>query len=123
MIAAAVNTTTDRGGTGRRSGAGRTRAGQRGGVGGRRAGDRPRRPEQVLDRVAAEERGEQGADGQAGRRGRGRGPGTPCGGRPAVSVAGSERASPATMREKKTPIDSAVPAFWNVARMPEATPR
>ena len=49
--------------------------------------------------------------------------GTPCACRPAVKVSGSERASPATIREKNTPIDSAVPEFWNVERMPEATPR
>ncbi len=30
---------------------------------------------------------------------------------------------PAIISEKKTPIESAVPEFWNVARMPEATPR
>ncbi len=27
------------------------------------------------------------------------------------------------MSEKNTPIDRAVPEFWNVARIPEATPR
>jgi len=27
------------------------------------------------------------------------------------------------MSEKKTPIDSDVPEFWNVARMPDAAPR
>ena len=32
-------------------------------------------------------------------------------------------ASPAIMTEKNTPIDTAVPEFWNVERMPEAAPR
>jgi hypothetical protein len=32
-------------------------------------------------------------------------------------------ASPAIMSEKKAPMDSAVPEFWKVARMPDATPR
>ena len=32
-------------------------------------------------------------------------------------------ASPATISEKKTPIESTVPAFWKVARMPDAAPR
>ena len=27
------------------------------------------------------------------------------------------------MSEKKIPMESAVPEFWNVARMPEAAPR
>ena len=27
------------------------------------------------------------------------------------------------MSEKKTPMESTWPAFWNVARMPEAAPR
>ena len=31
--------------------------------------------------------------------------------------------SPAIMSEKKIPMESAVPEFWNVARMPEAAPR
>lgn len=42
---------------------------------------------------------------------------------PADSVCGSELARPAIIREKNTPIDSAVPEFWNVDRIPEATPR
>ncbi len=36
---------------------------------------------------------------------------------------GSVAASPAIMSEKKTPIESSVPAFWKVARIPEAEPR
>ena len=32
-------------------------------------------------------------------------------------------ASPANMIEKNTPVDTAVPEFWNVERIPEATPR
>ena len=31
-------------------------------------------------------------------------------------------ASPANMIEKNTPVESAVPEFWNVERIPEATP-
>ena len=36
---------------------------------------------------------------------------------------GRARARPAIIREKNTPIDSEVPEFWKVARIPEATPR
>ena len=32
-------------------------------------------------------------------------------------------ASPAIISEKKIPIDRDMPEFWNVERMPEATPR
>ena len=32
-------------------------------------------------------------------------------------------ASPAIISEKKMPIDSDMPEFWNVERMPEAAPR
>jgi hypothetical protein len=49
--------------------------------------------------------------------------GTPWWRSPAVSVPGSVLASPVIMSEKKMPMDSAVPEFWKVARMPEATPR
>ena len=49
--------------------------------------------------------------------------GTPAAARPEPSVEGSDRASPAMSSEKNTPIDSTVPAFIAVARMPEATPR
>jgi len=49
--------------------------------------------------------------------------GTPWCCRPAVSVFGRLLASPAIMSEKNTPIDSAVPEFWKVERMPEAAPR
>ncbi len=45
----------------------------------------------------------------------------PC--RPLVSVFGRVLASPAIMSEKNTPIDRAVPEFWNVERMPDAAPR
>ena len=41
----------------------------------------------------------------------------------AVSVVGRLLASPAIISEKNTPIDSAVPEFWKVERMPDATPR
>ena len=36
---------------------------------------------------------------------------------------GEAVASPAIMSEKNTPIDTAVPEFWKVERMPEAAPR
>ncbi len=49
--------------------------------------------------------------------------GTSCAWSPWLSVWGSEDASPDTIREKNTPMDSAVPEFWNVDRIPEATPR
>ena len=49
--------------------------------------------------------------------------GTPCACRPCVSVRGSVLASPAIISEKKTPIESAVPEFWYVERMPDAAPR
>src|SRR6266487_3238046 len=49
--------------------------------------------------------------------------GTPCCRSPALSVAGRLLASPAIISEKNTPMDSAVPEFWKVARMPEAAPR
>ena len=31
--------------------------------------------------------------------------------------------SPTTMSEKKMPMESGMPSIWQVARMPEATPR
>ncbi len=40
-----------------------------------------------------------------------------------MRLTGSVLASPAIIREKKTPMETAVPEFWKVARMPEATPR
>src|SRR6202021_1641926 len=49
--------------------------------------------------------------------------GTPCAVRPAVSVLGSVLARPAISSEKKMPMDSDIPEFWHVDRMPEATPR
>ena len=49
--------------------------------------------------------------------------GTPCACRPLVNVPGRDVASPAIISEKNTPIDSDVPEFWNVARIPDATPR
>jgi hypothetical protein len=38
-------------------------------------------------------------------------------------VRGRALARPAIIREKNTPIDSEVPEFWKVDRIPEATPR
>src|SRR5271163_3278791 len=49
--------------------------------------------------------------------------GTPCAVRPAVSVFGSVLARPAISSEKKMPMDSDIPEFWKVDRMPDATPR
>src|SRR5579863_6066589 len=49
--------------------------------------------------------------------------GTPWAVRPAVSVFGSELARPAISSEKKIPIDSDMPEFWKVERMPDAAPR
>jgi len=49
--------------------------------------------------------------------------GTPLDCRPSRSTDGSDEASPETISAKNTPMDSAVPEFWNVDRMPEATPR
>src|SRR5215472_3961955 len=48
---------------------------------------------------------------------------TPCERSPAVSVRGSVAARPAIISEKKMPIDSDMPEFWNVDRMPDAAPR
>ena len=42
---------------------------------------------------------------------------------PAVRAAGSRAASPVIISEKKMPIDSDMPEFWNVDRMPDAAPR
>ena len=42
---------------------------------------------------------------------------------PCVSVVDSVPDSPATISEKKMPMDRAVPEFWNVERIPEAAPR
>ena len=81
-------------------------------------------PDQVLDRVVAEERGEQGghrrqmggAFGDGGRvlRGRSvRGAGS----------AGSDDISPTIIRVKKIPIERTWAEFWNVVFIPEPAPR
>src|SRR6266480_3548129 len=49
--------------------------------------------------------------------------GTPWAVRPAVSVFGSVLARPAIISEKKMPMDSDMPEFWKVDRMPDAEPR
>jgi hypothetical protein len=49
--------------------------------------------------------------------------GTPWCCSPLAIVFGRLLASPAIMTEKNTPMDTAVPEFWNVERMPEAAPR
>src|SRR5580704_5010471 len=46
--------------------------------------------------------------------------GTPCAVRPVSSVFGSVLARPAIISEKKMPMDSDMPEFWKVDRMPEA---
>jgi hypothetical protein len=42
---------------------------------------------------------------------------------PAARVPGRLAARPVIRSVKKTPIDSDVPAFWKVCRMPDAAPR
>src|ERR1700722_15610181 len=49
--------------------------------------------------------------------------GTPCAVRPVSSVFGSVLARPAIISEKKMPMDSDIPEFWKVDRMPDAAPR
>jgi hypothetical protein len=49
--------------------------------------------------------------------------GTPWLASPVDNVDRSVPASPAIISEVNTPIDSAVPEFWKVDRMPEAAPR
>src|SRR6516165_6399558 len=48
---------------------------------------------------------------------------TPFALRPAAMEWGRDADSPRTMSEKKMPIDSTMPEFWNVARIPDAAPR
>ena len=48
---------------------------------------------------------------------------TPWERRPALSVLGSVEARPAMSRLKKIPMDSDMPEFWKVDRMPDAEPR
>jgi hypothetical protein len=49
--------------------------------------------------------------------------GYPCCCSPLLKAPGSVPASPATINEKKIPMDSEVPEFWNVDRIPDAAPR
>ena len=42
---------------------------------------------------------------------------------PLTRVRGSVAARPAIISEKKKPIDSDMPEFWTVARIPDAAPR
>src|SRR5215469_9586003 len=51
------------------------------------------------------------------------GAGTPWARSPALRVFGSVEARPAIISEKKIPMDSDIPEFWNTDRMPEAAPR
>ena len=48
---------------------------------------------------------------------------TPCAVRPPDIADGSEPASPVTISEKKTPMDSTNAVFWKVAIIPPAAPR
>ena len=83
----------------------------------------PGRREQGADRVVTEQGGEQRADrGQVGdlRGDRGR---HAVGRQAGEWRAGRLAASPTIISEKKIPIDSDMPEFWKVDRMPEATPR
>lgn len=50
-------------------------------------------------------------------------PGTPSFTRPPVSVLGSEFDRPTIISVNTTPMETAVPEFWNVERIPEAAPR
>lgn len=50
-------------------------------------------------------------------------PGTPSLVRPPDSVVGSEFDRPAIISVNTTPMETAVPEFWNVERIPEAAPR
>ena len=49
--------------------------------------------------------------------------GTPLATSPCSIVAGRDDASPAIISEKNRPIDSTIPLFMNVARIPDAAPR
>ena len=98
-------------------------AGQRGGVRLRQLRQDPGRAEQRLDRVVAEERGEQAADRRRSRDLCATAAGTPWAVSPLVSALGSERTGPAIISEKKMPIESELPAFRNVPAMPDAAPR
>src|SRR6266581_1066047 len=49
--------------------------------------------------------------------------GTPWALSPLLRVRGRVAASPAIISEKKTPMDSDMPEFWNVERIPDAAPR
>ena len=49
--------------------------------------------------------------------------GTPTLVRPPLSEVGSLLDRPAISSVKTMPMETAVPEFWNVARMPEAAPR
>ncbi len=86
-------------------------------------GQDPAGLEQVLDRVDTQLCGEEDETGGSPATWDAKWAGTPCCWSPVVRLAGSVLASPAIIREKKTPMETAVPEFWKVARIPEATPR
>ena len=69
-----------------------------------------------------EERGEQGADRRQVATRWGSDPGR-LGAQAGGQACRQRRRKPAVISEKKTPIDSAIPEYWNVDRIPDATPR
>ena len=80
--------------------------------------------QQRPDRVVAEQGGEQRADRRQVRAiVVAAASGTRWARSPAVKAGGSMAASPMIISEKKMPIDSDMPAFWNVDRLPDAAPR
>ena len=79
--------------------------------------------QQVPYRVEAEQRGEHRAHRRQVADLRGHRPRTPWARSPALSALGRVAARPTIISEKKIPIDRDMPKFWNVERMPEATPR
>ena len=82
------------------------------------------RAEQVLDRVVAEEGGEQDRHRRQRRPRDGRSRrSTPCACRPALIVSGSVEASPMIISVKKIPIDSTWAEFWKVWFIAPPAPR
>ena len=80
-------------------------------------------PSKRRHRVVSEERREQRSNRRQIRHLVRHGGDTPCAVKPANIVDGSVELSPAIISEKKMPIDSVMPLFWNVASIPDATPR
>jgi hypothetical protein len=86
-------------------------------------GEGARGAEQPLDRVVAEEGGEEAGNGRQLCDLAGDVRPTPCSRSPLDSAAGSEWARPTIISEKKMPIDSDVPELKNVPCIPDAIPR